>query len=131
MKMNLWFEPRTEFNKRKYFVNFIYIYIYVLVSKEISRYFKTILLKIINAKLIHRVSDPLYYIELIILDKLFSLIHLSYLSINLLLDLSREMKVNFIRDKIFLAESIILFMIEIFCLFIGVFFFKKSIFPPR
>lgn len=120
MKMNLWFEPRTEFNKRKYFVNFIYIY--VLVSKEISRYFKTILLKIINAKLIHRVSDPLYYIELIILDKLFSLIHLSYLSINLLLDLSREMKVNFIRDKIFLAESIILFMIEIFCLFIGEFF---------
>lgn len=66
MKMNLWFEPsRAQFDKRKYFVNFIYLYIYIytLVSKEISRYFKTILLKIINSKLIHRVSDPLYRID--------------------------------------------------------------------
>lgn len=107
MKMNLWFEQPTDFNKRKYFVNFVY----VLVSKGISRYFQNSTRLVIenywneaNTSCFH------YYIELIIFDKLFSLIRSLYLSINSSLDLSyiyRVMKRKWIltRDKIFLVES--------------------------
>lgn len=107
MKMNLWFEQPTDFNKRKHFVNFVY----VLVSKGISRYFQNSTRLVIenywneaNTSCFH------YYIELIIFDKLFSLIRSLYLSINSSLDLSyiyRVMKRKWIltRDKIFLVES--------------------------